>query len=324
MSIVGLADARGVTVAADGGGVNPARVYLSRLGPGTRRSAVDSLRVIAGILSPGMEWDRVPWQLLRAEHVTAIRSELAANYRHSTANRHLGNLRGVLKTCWRLGLLDAEALARALDIPRVKGSSLPAGRDIPPAEIAALFATCDGSTVGRRDRALLAVLRLGLRRSEVVGLDLADVDQAAGVLHVRKGKGGKDRDIPLSSAIAAALNDWIAPRGDSPGALFLSTSGDNKGRPAGSRLSGQVIYELVKRRCRQAGIASPVVLHDWRRTFAGDLFDLGVDAAAIAALMGHASISTTGRYDRRPTEARRAAIEGLFVPSGGDGAKHNN
>lgn len=301
----------------EGGGIGPnaAVVYLSARSQGTRRTAKESLQVIAGIIAPGLEWDRAPWHLLRAEHVAAIRAELATRYAPGTVNKCMYYLRGVLKTAWRLEQLGAEDLARALDFQPIKGSRLPAGRDIPEAEIAAIFATCDGSTVGIRDRAILSVLRHGLRRSEVEGLDLADFDQAAATLTIRNGKGGYQRLIPLHVDAAAALARWIELRGDHAGALFTSTAGDGKGRQAGSRLSGQVIYELVDRRRKWAGIERVITPHDWRRTAAGDLFDSGVDVATIAAILGHRSIAVTGQYDRRPVEARRAAVGRLYMPT---------
>jgi integrase len=79
------------------------------------------------------------------------------------------------------------------------------------------------------------------------------------------------------------------------------------------RLSTQAIYALVDRRARKAGVGhlSP---HDGRRTFASDLFDAGVDAVQVQGLMGHASLLTTGGYDRRPELARLAAVERLHFP----------
>lgn len=296
-------------------GPNAAVVYLSARSQGTRRTAKESLTVIARIIAPSLEWDRVPWHLLRAEHIAAIRAQLVPRYAPGTVNKCMYYLRGVLKTAWRLDQLGAEDLARALDFKPIKGTRLPAGRDIPEDEIAAIFATCNGGVVGTRDRAILAVLRHGLRRSEVEGLDLADFDEAAATLTIRNGKGGYQRMIPLHEDAAAALATWLGLRGDHPGALFTSTNGDGKTRKAGSRLSGQVIYEMVNRRRKQAGIERVITPHDWRRTAAGDLFDQGVDVATIAAILGHRSIAVTGQYDRRPIEARRAAVGQLFIPT---------
>ena len=310
-----------VILEGDGGRINPAAVYIAGLSPSTRPTARHSFMTIAGIIAGGAEgqpaipWDRFPWYQLRADHVAAIRSELAARFAPGTANRILVHLRGVLRVCWRMGLLGAEDLARALDVKRVQGERLPAGRDIAPAEIAALFATCDGSIVGTRDRAILGVLRHGLRRSEVVGLDLADVDQVAGAITVRKGKGNKQRAIPLHPEAAAALANWIELRGNHAGALFTSTNTDGHGRRPGSRLAGEVIYQMLRRRARWAGLDQSITLHDFRRTLAGDLLDQGIDLVTVAAIMGHSGVQLVARYDRRPVEARRVAVGRLYMPS---------
>ena len=290
-------------------GPNAAVVYLASLAPRTRPTARQSLTVIAGIVAPGVAWDSFPWHLLRAKHVAAIRAELAGRYAASTANKTLRYLRSTLKTAWRLGQIGAEDLARALDFKPVAGSTLPAGRDIAPAEIAAVFATCDGSTtIGQRDRAILAVLRHGLRRAEVAALDVADVDLAAGALMVRHGKGNRARAVPLHPEAVAFLREWVAARGTSGGPLFVRMNGDGKGRLPGGRLSDQAIYDLVQRRAKSAGLDQSITLHDWRRTLAGDLLDQGVDLPTVAGILGHASIEVTARYDRRPAEVRRAAM----------------
>ena len=290
-------------------GPNPAVVYLASVAPGTRPAARQALGVVAGIVAPGAAWDVFPYSRLRHEHMIAIRAELAARYAPSTANKCLYYLRGVLRAAWRLGQLGAEDLARALDVEPVKGERLPAGRDIAPAEIAAVFATCDGvTTVGIRDRAILTVLRHGLRRAEVAALDVADVDLTAGALMVRHGKGNKARAVPLHPEAVEVLRTWLAARGAGGGPLFVNTNGDGKGKRAGGRLSDQVIYELVQRRARWAGLERPISLHDWRRTLAGDLLDQGVDLPTVAGILGHASIEVTARYDRRPADVRRVAM----------------
>ena len=88
---------------------------------------------------------------------------------------------------------------------------------------------------------------------------------------------------------------------------------DKAGRVNIRRLTTQAVYALVDRRARKAGV-SHLSPHDGRRTFASDLFDAGVDAVQVQGLMGHASLLTTGAYDRRPELARLAAVERLHFP----------
>src|SRR4051794_29450593 len=110
---------------------NPAAVYLAHLKPTVRRSMRQALDVIAARLTSGKaDALTCPWHLLRFQHTTAIRAMLADSYKPATANKMLSALRGVLKMAWRLGLMSAEEHARATDLKAVRGSSLPAGREL--------------------------------------------------------------------------------------------------------------------------------------------------------------------------------------------------
>jgi integrase len=105
---------------------------------------------------------------------------------------------------------------------------------------------------------------------------------------------------------------WLKVRGfEEDGPLFCPV--DKAGRVTMRRLTTQAIYALVDRRARKAGV-SHLSPHDGRRTFASDLFDSGVDAVQVQDLMDHASLLTTGGYDRRPELARLAAVERLHFP----------
>jgi len=255
----------------------------------------------------------VPWHQLRYGHTQALRSWLAEHCSPPAANRHLAALRGVLREAWRLGLMNGEDLARAVDLASVPGRSLPAGRYVEDGDVRRLVAAClaDGSPGGRRDAAVLAVLFAGgLRRAEAVALDIDDYDAGNGHLTVT-GKGRRQRRSALPAGGRRALAAWLEVRGTDEGPLFYPV--DKAGRVTPRRLTTQAIYALVDRQARAAGVGhlSP---HDGRRTFASDLFDAGVDAVQVQGLMGHASLLTTGGYDRRPELARLAAIERLHFP----------
>src|SRR5690242_11744363 len=118
---------------------------------------------------------------MRYHHVAAVRAQLAARYKFTTCNKMLSALRGVLKACWRLGLMSGEDYQLARSVEAVTGTSLPAGREITAGERAALLDVCyaDPTPLGRRDAALFALLYgCGLRRAEVAALDVADYDAA--------------------------------------------------------------------------------------------------------------------------------------------------
>jgi len=295
---------------------SPVACYLAGLtSPRSRRTMLGSLHCIARMVSDGRhDAHGFPWHDLRHAHTAAIRSALAERYAPATANRILAGLRGVLRACWRLELIDADTYHRAADVQAVRGSTLPAGRSLAAGEVRALFDSCarDQTAAGRRDAALLAVLYgCGLRRSEVVGLDLDDYSPDTGELVVN-GKGNKQRTAHLVNGSAAAMGAWLQIRGTDSGPIFHPIDkGGSIDRTRG--ITDQSVYGMLRKRGREARVAdfSP---HDLRRSFVGDLLDAGADLAMVQALAGHASPTTTSRYDRRPEARKREAAELLHVP----------
>lgn len=289
---------------------NPAAVYLASLSSGSRPTMRQALDVIADMVSSGRaDAFSLPWGAMRYKHAAAIRAQLAERYAYSTANKMLSALRGVLKAAWRLGLMDAESYHTAVSVERVKGKRLPAGRHVTQGEFQALLDTCDQTMIGIRDAAMVSVLYGGgLRRAELVGLDFADFDQTAGLVKVR-GKGNKERGVPLPVGTTAALGDWLKVRGDEPGPLFHGLGN----RSDGGRLTTQAVFDMLKMRLGEAGIA-PLSPHDFRRTLISNLLDAGVDIATVSQIVGHASVNTTARYDRRDEKTKREAADLLHVP----------
>jgi site-specific recombinase XerD len=224
-------------------------------------------------------------------------------------------VRGVLRECWRLGLLDGDAYQRVRDVGPVKGTTLPAGRCLDAGELLALFRVCaaDSGPAGPRDAAMLAMgFACGLRRAELVALDVSDYNQETGEVSVRHGKGNRSRVVWAQSAGAvAALADWLAVRGDQPGKLFLQIN--KSGFVSDVGMGGQSLRLMLARRAEQAGVAS-FAPHDLRRSFATALFDEGVDGNIVQRLMGHASPVTTAVYDRRPEAAKKTAAGRLHTP----------
>jgi site-specific recombinase XerD len=298
-------------------GKRAALAYLGSLtSTQSRRTMASALATIARLLTGNEEAGvgDVAWQRLTLELVTMIRTKLAEDYAPATANKLLAALRGTLKKAWLLGLMTAENYHRLAEAAKtVRGSTLPAGRDITSGELAGLMDTCanDATASGARDAAIVALLySCGLRRAELVALDLADHDREARTLTIR-GKGNKERLAHVVNGAAAALADWLIVRGDEPGPLFYRIRRGGHIQP--QRLTTQAVYHILRTRAKQAGVKelSP---HDFRRTFVGDLLDAGADIATVQQMAGHANVTTTARYDRRPEEAKRKAAERLRVP----------
>jgi site-specific recombinase XerD len=291
---------------------HPVAAYLAGLAPGSRRTQMAALRIIAMVVALTATEVTLPWHLLDYAHTSAIRAKLAERFASATANRMLAAMRGVLKSAFKLGLIDSDRMTRACSVEPVRGSRVMKGRALSQGELRTLFEACDPSKPGgARNAALLGLLYGGgLRRAEVVGLDLADFDAATGTLVVR-GKGNKERKGYVTNGSRDALDAWLLYRGGEPGPLFFPVS--KGGAIIRHRMTDGAIAELVKRLARRSRIAafSP---HDMRRTFIGDMLDAGADIATVQALAGHASPTTTSRYDRRGDRARKRAAELLHVP----------
>jgi integrase/recombinase XerC len=152
-----------------------------------------------------------------------------------------------------------------------------------------------------RDAAIVELLYgCGLRVGELVGLDAQAsreargwVDLDAGEAHVL-GKGSKRRTVPVGAKAIEALRHWLAMRPLGPtakdAALFTGRQG--------TRLSAQAVWQRLKRRSLQAGLATPVHPHMLRHSFASHVLQSSGDLRAVQELLGHANIGTTQVYTR--------------------------
>jgi site-specific recombinase XerD len=297
---------------------NPAVVYLESLSKGSYWAVRHSLETIAEILA-GEDTDpwTFPWERLTYAHTARVRRELVQKYSPASVNKMLSALRGTLKNAWRLGLMDADTYSRAVAIENVKSRVEPRGRAVEPEELAALFKVCaeDESPAGRRDAALFAVLYGGgLRRAEVCGLDLADFDAEDCSVTVRAGKGRRDRTVYLPESVCQHLQAWIEVREDEPGPLFCPVR--MTGEVPISRLRGETLWYILKRRQRQAGLVG-ITPHSFRRRYVSTLLEAGVDLLTVQDLVGHANAVTTARYDQRGESAKRSASQRLSFPGFG-------
>jgi integrase/recombinase XerD len=293
---------------------NPVEVYLAGLSATGRRTMAQKLKIVSVVL--GHEDPRdVIWSDVKFEHFIAIRSWLADSDRSpATVNATLAALRGTAKAAWALGLLSSEAYSRIAAVKGVRASRLPRGRALSVGEVTALFDVCfnDEMPAGRRDAAILALLLgAGLRRAECASLALGDHNSKNQSLIIR-GKGNKERLMPLSKSVDQAVSDWLAVRGEWTGPLLCRVRKDGviKQEP----ITAQAIYKALGKRGEQARVArfSP---HDLRKSYASGLIDSsGGDIATVSRLLGHASIQTTTIYDRRGEAAKRKVADSLHLP----------
>ena len=299
---------------------NPVVTYLARLSsPRSRVSMKKALARITKMIPRNPDPLRFAWHELGPHHTAAIRSSLAESFKPATTNQSLSALRGVLRECWRLGLMTHEDYARAAYIKKVAGSTLPTGRHVTTGELRRVFEVCYESATspkqhrragGVRDAAIFACFRCGLRRSEVIGLNVADIGDDG--LLVR-GKGSKERRVPLDPGADDAIAAWLSVRSELDGPIFVPIDRGGKIRLDDGGLSPQALHNVLKRRATEAGIER-VTPHDFRRTYIGDLLDAGADVVTVAKLVGHANVATTQRYDRRPDRVKAKAACLISTP----------
>lgn len=311
---------------------SPAAAYVRTLTTDSgRRSMAQAIATAAELLAPGSipvssgrgragnAAERfaaactLPWHTLNAARLgelraTLLRHDLAA----ATVNKVLAAVRGVLEQCWRQGLTDTDTLERAKSaMVVVKASTTVRGRHLPRLELAKILAACakDTTLAGARDGAAVALLAIGLRRAEVAAIRLEDFNAASGRLVVR-GKGNKERVVFLTNGSRDAVDVWLEARGQAAGPLLGHVN--RHGALVALGLTPQAIYAALSKRAGEAGVACTP--HDLRRTFAGEALSAGVDVATVQAIMGHSSPATTARYDRRPEDTKRRAMEAVAIP----------
>ncbi|WP_019023118.1 tyrosine-type recombinase/integrase, partial [Thioalkalivibrio sp. ALE23] len=224
---------------------------------------------------------------------------------------YLSALRGVLKETWHQRLIDGDEYHRIVDIRPYKEKRLPKGRALESDEIDHLLKKLEASDhpSAIRDRAIINVLySSGMRRAELVGLDLDDLCPEAGGLRIR-GKGNRERIAPVDDEAWESVNTWIDDlRGEESGPLFLPMT--KAGKLKWKRMTGQGVAYLLEKASKKAG-TERTLPHDMRRTFITHLLDNNEDILTVADLAGHASVETTQIYDRRGEATKRAAVERL-------------
>jgi site-specific recombinase XerD len=129
---------------------------------------------------------------------------------------------------------------------------------------------------------------LGLRLSELVHLQVRDIDKHRQVVHVRQGKGAKDRLVPIAPRLLEELRWWWRSH-RSPLWLF---PGAKQGQP----LSGSMAQRMFGWTRRAAGIVKPASMHTLRHSYATHLLEAGVNVTVLQRLLGHSELSTTARY----------------------------
>ena len=224
--------------------------------------------------------------------LAAVRAFMADLYRQGQArasvSRKLSALRTFARYLRREGWIEGDPVALAAAPKREQ--KVPAHLSVD--EMSTLLATPDDSSpLGRRDRAILELFYAsGLRLSELVGLDVEDVNLSARMVRVM-GKGAKERIVPFNDATKKAIAVWLKDRASlvkGADALFINARG--------SRLTGRSVQRQVARYVGLCSTRFGISPHALRHSFATHLLERGADLRTIQELLGHVLLSTTQRY----------------------------
>ena len=209
----------------------------------------------------------------------------------ATLHRKAACLRSFYRHLRREGRIENDPTA-AVSGPR-RGRKLP--EVLTRGEVATLLEQPRGTDpASLRDRALLEVMyACGLRASEVIGLDVGDVDLEEGVVRAR-GKGSKERVVPVGSAAVSAVRAYLQ-RGR-PALVRFGTESHLFVNFRGQALTRQGLYKIVRRHAVSAGLGERMSPHTLRHTFATHLLAGGCDLRSVQEMLGHADVATTQLY----------------------------
>jgi integrase/recombinase XerC len=259
----------------------------------TRAAYARDLREFADFLAGRGKNDATPGSITK-DDVSAYVASLHAGLKKSSVARKLSAIKSFFAFLLRRGRVDVNPAA-IIPSPKVD-KFLPTVLTVD--EVAHLMeapAVANKRVKGKfpqgflRDRAILELFySAGIRLSELVGLNVEDVDLSRGRVRVL-GKGNKERIAYMGKEATVALDAYLASTGRREGPLFI---GNNR------RISGRTIQRMVGKYGVNSLVANRPTPHSLRHTFATHLLDSGVDLRTIQEMLGHRSLSTTQRYTK--------------------------
>lgn len=279
---------------------NEARALQSRLDGAVKGPAAPGSRTLTS-----MVLEATP------ETIRNFLTQLGTNdYSPATMARKIATLRSFYKWAQKKGLAETNPMT-AIRTPK-QGKRLP--RAITIDQIEKLLVTpADGDVLGMRDRAMLETLySTGIRVSELVDLNVDDLDDAGEALRVR-GKGKRERIVPLGSHALAAIRKFMGMVRSDP-RFGMLWAGGGAGKPLfmnkhGGRLSSRSVRRKLDKYLKSAGLDPRISPHTLRHSFATHLLENGADLRSVQELLGHQSLSTTQVYTHLTTQRLKTAYD---------------
>jgi site-specific recombinase XerD len=237
---------------------------------------------------------------LALNRIVVVRYRMYLESRHlaaNTINQQLAAVRRLAHEAADSGLLSPELAAGISRVKGVKQLGFRSGNWLSAEQSSQVLKdACGDSMRAKRDYAMLAMLfGCGFRRSELVGLELDEIQMRQGHWAVVDliGKGGHIRTVPIPEWVKAALDQWTVAAKVTEGRIFRAVA--RAGKVWGKGISQNVVWYVVKTCCERAGLEH-IAPHDLRRTCAKLCHTSGGELEQIQFLLGHASVQTTERY----------------------------
>lgn len=280
---------------------NPAQAYVLTLSAGQSRNKV--IRILNSIAQAFgyADLNVCPWHEMTYDRLLAYRTmQVEAGLAPASINLQLCTLRMVAKQAWLKRMMSLETYSAIRELKSVRGKRVSKGRALNTRETGKLLASLDlqQTPITVRDAAIIALaVGCGMRRAEIATLKLQNINHQTRVITIL-GKGNKERKVAPSDDVWCRLEDWLKVRGEEgcENVFVAVKKGDNI-QPYWA-ITASAIYQLLKSRAGDSQV-SAFTPHDLRRTFATRLLESGADINTVRQAMGHASIITTQRYDKR-------------------------
>ncbi|MDD5409685.1 MAG: tyrosine recombinase XerC [Candidatus Omnitrophica bacterium] len=245
----------------------------------------------------GAELEKIDYLSLR-KYLAVLKEK---NLGNRTVGRRLSALRSFFRFLSREGYIKTNPILM-LSSPKLD-KHLPSfmSEDEVKKLIESAFAKNEKDVLGLRDRAILeAFYSSGLRISELVGLNLEDIDSISGIVKIR-GKGKKERIVPMGESALLAIRKYLDKRKKQSTAVFLNKNS--------SRITTRGVSFALGKYLKLAEIKPGVSAHTFRHSFATHLLNRGADLRTVQELLGHANLSTTQIYTHLTTERLKSVYD---------------
>jgi len=263
----------------------------------TVRAYLADLRQFRAFLAQASPGRADGGDLLEQADSLALRSYLADLYRKKLRKASIGRKLAALKTFFAFLLRRGRIRSNPAELIQAPKAEKYVPKVLSVDDVFALLGEGAGAgPEGRRNRAILELFYgSGVRLSELAGLNVQDLDLVEGLVKVR-GKGARERIVPLGPPSRDALARWIEER-----SAWVREGEAGAGAPLflnrrGGRLSGRSVARLLDACVRKSGIGRKISPHALRHSFATHLLDAGADLRSIQEMLGHKSLSTTQKY----------------------------